>query len=68
MFAKIITHGPDRATALARMRGALDRLEVGGVPTTAALHRAVLDQPAFVGGHYDTGFLERELLSAPERT
>ena len=68
MFAKIITHGPDRPSALARMRGALDQLQVEGVPTTAALHRAVLDHPAFAAGAYDTGFLERELLTAPERT
>jgi len=61
MFAKIITHGPDRATAIARMQGALAGLEVEGVPTTAALHQRVLAHPDFASGHYDTRFLEREL-------
>ena len=61
MFAKIITHGPDRPTAIARMITALGALEVEGVPTTAALHQRVLAHPDFASGHYDTRFLEREL-------
>ncbi len=61
MFAKLIASGPDRPTALQRMRDALDALNVSGVPTTAALHRWILDQPAMIAGDYDTRWLERHL-------
>jgi acetyl-CoA carboxylase biotin carboxylase subunit len=58
MFAKIIAHGPDRATAIARMQGALGSLRVEGLPTTVPVHTAVLAHPQFQAGKYDTGFLE----------
>jgi len=61
MFAKLITHGADRTQARARMTAALDALVVEGVPTTAALHRTIIDHPDFASGQYDTRFLEREL-------
>jgi acetyl-CoA carboxylase biotin carboxylase subunit len=61
MIAKLIAWGPDRPTAIARMLGALDGLEVEGVPTTAALHARILRHPTFASGAYDTRFLEREL-------
>lgn len=58
MFAKIIAHGPDRATAISRMQGALSALDVVGLPTTVPVHQAVLAHPRFQAGDYDTGFLE----------
>ena len=61
MIAKLITWGPDRATAIDRMLGALLGLDVEGVPTTTALHARILRHPTFVSGQYDTRFLEREL-------
>jgi acetyl-CoA carboxylase biotin carboxylase subunit len=61
MFAKLITHGADRTQARARMAAALDALIVEGVPTTAGLHRTIIDHPEFASGQYDTRFLEREL-------
>ena len=61
MFAKLIACGPDRTEAIRRMVGALDGLEVEGVPTTAALHRSIITHPDFVAGAYDTRWLERRL-------
>ncbi len=61
MFAKIIAHGSTRAQAIARMERALAELEVRGVPTTANLHRAILAEPQFRAGDFDTRYLEREL-------
>lgn len=58
MFAKIIAHGPDRPTAIARMQAALATLQVEGLPTTVPVHQAVLAHPRFQEGRYDTGFLE----------
>lgn len=47
LLAKLITHGEDRAEAAARMLGALEALEVEGVPTTADFASFVIDHPDF---------------------
>ena len=39
MIGKLIVHGPDRETAIARMRVALDEFKVGPIKTTIPLHR-----------------------------
>jgi acetyl-CoA carboxylase biotin carboxylase subunit len=61
MIAKVIAHGPDRATAISRLVVALDAFEIEGVVTTLTLHQRLLRHPGFVAGETDTGFLEREL-------
>ncbi len=61
MIAKIIAWGPDRPAAIERMLGALGALVVEGVPTTAALHAAILRHPDFRAGRVDTRFVEREM-------
>ena len=61
MFAKVITHGATREQARTRMIDALKGLVVEGVPTTTALHLAVLQHPEFIAGTYDTRWLERNL-------
>ena len=58
MIAKILVHAPDRPTAIARMRAALDAAVVEGVPTTIGLHRRILAHPRFVAGDYDTSLLD----------
>ena len=61
LLAKVIAHGRDRAEAVARMRHALDHLEVEGVETTIAFHRRVLGHPDFARGHVHTRWVEDEL-------
>jgi acetyl-CoA carboxylase biotin carboxylase subunit len=63
MLAKVIAHGPDRATAIARMDEALASMVIEGVPSTIALHRGILAHPDFQAGRVSTGFLEQELES-----
>ncbi len=58
MLAKIIVWGPDREVAIARMKRALEELNVGGVRTSAPAAMAVLEEPAFVAGEYTTHLLE----------
>jgi len=58
LLGKLIVHGADRADCLDKLRGALDGLEVVGVPTTVALHRALAVDPAVRQGRTDTRFLE----------
>jgi acetyl-CoA/propionyl-CoA carboxylase, biotin carboxylase, biotin carboxyl carrier protein len=60
MIAKLIVWAPDRATACARMRAALDELVVEGVPTTAAFHRVALAHPQFLAAEHATSSVERE--------
>jgi acetyl-CoA carboxylase biotin carboxylase subunit len=61
LIAKLITHGCDRAQALARMRVALDEFIVEGVATTIPLHRRLIEEPRFVAGDIHTRFVEEWL-------
>ncbi len=57
MLAKIIAWGPDRATAVARLAGALASATVLGVETNQDHLVRVLRHPAFAAGALHTGFL-----------
>ncbi len=65
LLAKVIAHGPDRATALRRLGGALARSRVSGVATNIGFHRAVLADPEFAIGGVDTAYLARFLARGP---
>ncbi|MEW1719406.1 biotin carboxylase N-terminal domain-containing protein [Streptomyces sp. NPDC093109] len=60
MLSKVIAHGPDRPTALRRLRAALAETVTLGVPTNAGFMRRLLAHPAVVAGELDTGLVERE--------
>ncbi len=64
MLSKLIVHAPDRASALARMRRALDEYFIAGIKTNLPLFRRILGDPDFAAARIDTGFLDR-LLAAP---
>jgi acetyl-CoA/propionyl-CoA carboxylase biotin carboxyl carrier protein len=49
LVAKLIVTGRSREQALARSRRALDEFVVEGMPTVIPFHRAVIDDPAFIG-------------------
>src|ERR1700754_657144 len=49
LVAKLIVTGRDRTQALERSRRALDEFVVDGMPTVIPFHRAVVDDPAYVG-------------------
>ena len=61
MIGKLIVHAPDRDAAITKMRGALEEFRVAPVKTTIALHRRLMDEPAFIDADYDIGYLERLL-------
>ncbi|MEV0553953.1 acetyl/propionyl/methylcrotonyl-CoA carboxylase subunit alpha [Streptomyces sp. NPDC050597] len=61
MLSKVIAYGPDRATALRRLRGALAGTVTLGVQTNAGFLRRLLGHPAVVAGELDTGLVEREV-------
>ncbi|GHF36260.1 acetyl/propionyl-CoA carboxylase subuit alpha [Streptomyces mashuensis] len=60
MLAKVIAHGPDRATALRRLRAALADTVVLGVDTNAAFLRRLLAHEDVRSGALDTGLVDRE--------
>ncbi|MGA5033700.1 acetyl/propionyl/methylcrotonyl-CoA carboxylase subunit alpha [Streptomyces cellulosae] len=60
MLSKVIAYGPDRATALRRLRAALAETVTLGVQTNAGFLRRLLAHPAVVSGELDTGLVERE--------
>jgi acetyl-CoA/propionyl-CoA carboxylase biotin carboxyl carrier protein len=63
MLAKVIAYGPDRASALRRLRSALAETTVLGVETNTAFLRALLAHPAVVSGELDTGLVDRDAAS-----
>ncbi|MFF3373781.1 biotin carboxylase N-terminal domain-containing protein [Streptomyces sp. NPDC002680] len=63
MLAKVIAHGPDRETALRRLRAALDRTRVHGVTINTGFLRRLLEDSDVVAGRLDTGLVEARLPS-----
>jgi acetyl-CoA/propionyl-CoA carboxylase biotin carboxyl carrier protein len=59
MLSKVIAYGPDRATALRKLRAALAETVTLGVQTNAGFLRRLLAHPAVVAGELDTGLVER---------
>ena len=65
MLGKLIVHGEDRATAIARTRVALEQYRVEGVATNLQLLRWALGHPELVAGDVTTDFLAREWRPPP---
>ncbi len=66
MIAKVIARGPDRASAIARLRAALAQVEISGVRTNIPFLLQVLDDERFRSGRVHTG-LTTEILSTSAR-
>jgi len=61
MIAKLIAHGDERSSALARMRGALSEIVIDGIRTNIALHQDICSDAAFIAGGTDIHYLEKKL-------
>jgi len=59
LIAKLIVLGATRDEAIARMRAALDEMQVGGIATNLPLHRRLLRDAAFIVGGIDIHHIER---------
>jgi acetyl-CoA carboxylase, biotin carboxylase subunit len=59
LLGKLIVWGPDRATAIARGRAALDELLIEGLTTNVDIHQALLGNEAFLEGQMTTNLLDR---------
>ena len=60
MIAKLCTWAPDRASAIDKMRNALDAFEVEGIAHNIPFLSAVMDHPKFCAGTITTAFIEEE--------
>jgi 3-methylcrotonyl-CoA carboxylase alpha subunit len=69
LLAKLIVHAASREQALQWLRRALDATEVVGLTCNRDFLRRVCDNPEFVAGQIDTGFIDRhreQLLGQPQ--
>lgn len=61
MIGKIIAHGEDRPTAIARMKNALTEIVIEGIKTNVPLHQEIFQHSAFQAGGTDIHYLEKRL-------
>ena len=60
MISKLIVHGRDRKETIIRMQRALYEYIIVGVKTNIILHKAIMENPRFISGNLETGFIKRE--------
>jgi acetyl-CoA carboxylase biotin carboxylase subunit len=63
MIGKLIVHRATRAEAIATMKRALREFHIEPIKTTIPLLLQIMENPHFVAGEVDTGFVERTLLN-----
>ncbi|MCO5763552.1 MAG: acetyl-CoA carboxylase biotin carboxylase subunit [Chromatiaceae bacterium] len=61
MIGKLIAHGEDRASALARMSNALRETVIEGIHTNLPLQRRILSDAVFHAGGMNIHYLEKKL-------
>ncbi len=70
MISKFAVHGRTRSEAIERMRRALAEYEISGIKTTLPFFREVIEDPQFISGEIDTGFIsawqERRSFAEPQ--
>jgi len=59
MISKLVSWGKDRNEAIKRMRRALYEYVIVGVKTNIPFHMAVMENPRYVEGELDTGFIDK---------
>ncbi|MEL7051907.1 MAG: acetyl-CoA carboxylase biotin carboxylase subunit [Cyanobacteria bacterium J06588_5] len=63
LIGKLIVWGPDRGTAIRRMRRALRECAITGLPTTIGFHQRVMEHPKFIKGEVYTDFVPNMLAA-----
>jgi acetyl-CoA carboxylase biotin carboxylase subunit len=61
MIGKLITHGEDRAVAIARMNTALSEMVIDGIKTNIPLQQDIMRDIAFQAGGTNIHYLEKKL-------
>ncbi len=66
LMAKLIAYGPDRATAIERVKAAAASFEIVGPKCNLPFFAEVLENPEFLAGDYDTGLIGRMRAPKPK--
>ena len=66
MIAKVITYADTRLECIKRMRSALEELLIEGVETNIEFQYLLLHHATFIGGRYDTGFMDKFIKELKE--
>ncbi|WNB74686.1 acetyl-CoA carboxylase biotin carboxylase subunit [Methylomonas koyamae] len=61
MIGKLIAHGDDRASAIARMKTALSEMVIDGIKTNIPLQQSIMADAAFAQGGQNIHYLEKKL-------
>ncbi len=67
MIGKLIVHGRDRETAIARMRIALSEMVVEGIKTNVPLQQRIMADGGFQTGGQNIHYLEKRMAEAREK-
>jgi acetyl-CoA carboxylase biotin carboxylase subunit len=68
MIGKLIVHGPDRDTAIARMRVALSEMVVDGIKTNIPLQQSIMRDTGFQAGAQNIHYLEKRLAERKNKS
>ncbi len=63
LIAKLIVYGETREETIDRMKRALEEFRVIGVRTNIPFHQALMENPDFLAGNFDTQFVNDERTS-----
>ena len=58
LIGKLVVWGPDRSTAVHRMKRALRECAITGLPTTIGFHQKIIENPHFLKGQIYTNFVQ----------
>ena len=61
MIGKLIAHGENRTSAIARMSTALSEMVIDGIKTNIPLHQEIMKDSAFIAGGANIHYLEKKL-------
>jgi len=67
MIGKLIVHGRDRETAIARMRIALGEMVIDGVKTNMPLQQRIMNDGGFQQGGQNIHYLEKRIAERKEK-
>jgi acetyl/propionyl-CoA carboxylase alpha subunit len=67
LISKLIVWGETRAQAILRMRRALEEYRIVGVRTNIPFHQTLMDSHRFMGGQFDTRFVEERFSIREEQ-
>jgi acetyl-CoA carboxylase biotin carboxylase subunit len=67
LIAKVVSWGETRGEAIMRMLRALDEFRIAGIKTNIPVCQQLLNSPRFIGGQFDTTFLEQHFSLRREK-